>query len=435
MQSTKSFYNPKNNFLSLLDSSPKCENDSKKENHFLGKKISNDTDLILWLSGKDINQKNEIEKAVPSELNSKLKRKLRNKLIKNAKKCELYFVSHFSYKEFIINTCLYCLKNFFDHNELLRFVNFEDFVYYLKYIFYLSNEVFSYSLINFKNNKKDIDILFSKYQSKEENWKFDKDKIICKLCMLKLVNKPNLVENMKKIFLEKKCEFGIRSNDDLIIDLNINKQNLEQDKELNKKKGNNEINKNKINKNSYNNNYKDDIPNKINNNNSNYININNKHKKNNNYKDTEISYYINEFDLIAKINNSQKLEETYPYYKYLFFITHNIIVHLYMKLQSELEKVIENIQNLPLEKEENKKELLINIQKSQSDIFLLLNEILKLKVFVNNCLVVYQEEYSRIDINLFQSLNNLINLNGSNCSNIEKTIGLFLLAYKLYIFA
>ena len=175
MQQINPFLNPENNFFYPFNNFPQYESEDKDEQLLLGKKIKNDTDLILWLSGKEINQKKETEKTVPSELNSKLKKKLSSKLIKNAKKCELFYINHFSYKECINSKCQYCLKNFFDHNELLRFANFEDFAYYLKYLFYLSEEVCSYSLINFKNNKKDFDIFFSKFQSKQENWKFDKE--------------------------------------------------------------------------------------------------------------------------------------------------------------------------------------------------------------------------------------------------------------------
>ena len=81
MQKENSFFDLKNNFLSPINSFNKFENEEKKEKLFLGKKIQSDTDLILWLSGKEINQKNESEKTVPSELNSKVKRKLRNKYL------------------------------------------------------------------------------------------------------------------------------------------------------------------------------------------------------------------------------------------------------------------------------------------------------------------------------------------------------------------
>ena len=160
------FFNPNQYFLSPLNPLPKYEKENSEEKDFLGKKIKNDADLISWLSGKDKNQKTVEDKVIQSELNYKVKKKLKNKLINNAKKCEHYFSKHYQNKEYINFRCTYCLKNVFNHNELLRFVNFEEFVYYLKYIFYLSDKVTCYSIINFKSNKKSFDSLFSKFKKK-----------------------------------------------------------------------------------------------------------------------------------------------------------------------------------------------------------------------------------------------------------------------------
>ena len=436
MQQINPLLNPENNFFYPFNNFPKYENEDKNEKLLLGKKIKNDTDLILWLSGKEINQKKEQEKSVPSELNSKVKKKLSNKLIKNAKKCELFYVSHFSNKECIFNRCQFCLKNFFDHNELLRFVNFEDFVYYLKYLFYLSEEVCSYSLINFKNNKKDIDILFTKYRSKQENWKFDKEKIICKLCMLKLVNKPNFVENIKNIFLEKKCEFGIRADEELIIELNADKQNEGKDKETSKKKVNNKINQNKLIYNYNNNYYKSNIPNPSNINNSYNLNINNKNIKYNNDNNVEdiIFFKSKFFELFEKINSSSNSEEINFYYKQLFFITHNIIIEIYLKLKSELENLLLEVRNIFNEKSEgNKDNVFMNIKNLIKNVILLLNEILMLKPITNNCLFIYQNENSSNDINIFQVIIGLINQNGFNILNVENTSNIFLLASKFLL--
>ena len=52
---------------------------------------------------------------------------------------------------------------------------------------------------------------------------------------------------MKKIFLEKKCEMGIREEDDLIIELNSEKTIERINKQTAKKKRNNRTNKNKLN--------------------------------------------------------------------------------------------------------------------------------------------------------------------------------------------
>ena len=107
--------NPSQEFLPPL---PKTEKIKKEENVFLGKKINNDADLISWLSGKDINQKTVEERLVPYELNFKVKKKMRTKLIKNAKKCELYFVQNYQNKEYINIKCIYCLKDIFNFHIL-----------------------------------------------------------------------------------------------------------------------------------------------------------------------------------------------------------------------------------------------------------------------------------------------------------------------------
>ena len=77
MQQINPLLNPENNFFYSLNNFPQYESEDKDEQLLLGKKIKNDTDLILWLSGKEINQKKETEKTVPSELNSKLKKKIK----------------------------------------------------------------------------------------------------------------------------------------------------------------------------------------------------------------------------------------------------------------------------------------------------------------------------------------------------------------------
>ena len=110
-QTNNNLMNPDQCFLPPL---PKIAKNKKEEKVFLGKKINSDADLISWLSGKEINQKIAEEKLVPYELNFKVKKKMRNKLIKNAKKCELYFVQHHQNKEYINVKCIYCLKDIFN---------------------------------------------------------------------------------------------------------------------------------------------------------------------------------------------------------------------------------------------------------------------------------------------------------------------------------
>ena len=448
MQQINTILNSENKLLIPLEHNLNKQDEDKTEEKILGKKIKNDADLILWLSGKETKEKNQSEKSVPPELNSKVRKKLKNKLIKNAKKCELYYVTHFSNKKCITNKCLYCLKNFFDHNELIRFINFEDFVYYLKYIFYLSNEVFSYSLLNFRQNKKEVDILFSKFESKKENWKFDKEKNICKLCILTLANKPNFVENMKKIFLEKKCEMGIREEDDLIIELNSEKTIERINKQTAKKKRNNRTNKNKLNNDIV---YKNDIPKQINIYNSNNININinNANILNNNnynYNNLDEIFYLKSLflELMQKINDNSKeksnSENINLYYTQLFFVTHNIIIGNCLKIKTELENLIMSVEYLNLSKKENEqnnKNMLINIQNSQNYVILFLYEIIEFISIIDNYLITFQKGNQNINIDLLRQLTFLITQNRYNFSNIENLTGMFLFACRCinYVFS
>ena len=400
---------------------PKIE--KKKEDTFLGKKINSDADLISWLSGKEINQKTTEERLVPNELNFKVKKKLRNKLIKNAKKCELYFVQHHQNKEYINIKCMYCLKDIFNHNELLKFTKFGEFIYYLKYIFYLSDKVFSYSLTNFKNNKKESDILFSKFESKEENWIFNFDKYICKLCIFKLINKPNFIEKIKEIFLEGKNEMGI-IDEHIIVEV----KNEEKDNEKKKNKSI-KIMKDKIN-----------IPNYTNNIN---ININNTNIINNNFNDYNESsdslIYQAFYNLYEKIINNSiediNKEEINIFWNKMFYINHNKIIDECSQIIFEMENMYYYLKNTnPINEDQNiknAKNIIIN-QFSYKIIFLL-NNIFEFTNITNNCLIKYQSAYPNFFINTFNILQNIINQNNSNRQLVEKIFNDFIQLIKLYI--
>ena len=421
--------NPSQEFLLPL---PKTEKIKKEENVFLGKKINNDADLISWLSGKDINQKTVEERLVPYELNFKVKKKMRTKLIKNAKKCELYFVQNHQNKEYINIKCIYCLKDIFNHNELLKFTNFEEFVYYLKYIFYLSDKVFSYSLANFKNNKKDSDLLFSKFESKEENWKFNRDKIICKLCIFKLINKPNFIDKIKEIFLEGKNEMGIIESDELVVEINNGEKYNEN--EENKKKNINKIRRNRIN-----------IPNNINNYSSNNININinNSNIINNNFNnynnDGDILFYQSFYNLYEKIRNNprknMKPEEINFFLYQMFCINHNKIIDYCTQIQNEMDIILYYSKDAINEDHNIENAKRIIIQQSSNQVLYLLNEIIKLINITNDCLIQYQNEYSSYFANAFQIFFNIINYNEKNLDGVKDIVSKFLFAAKLYIFA
>ena len=403
---------------------PKKEKIKKEQNIFLGKKINNDADLISWLSGKEINQKTSEEKLVPYELNFKVKKKMRNKLIKNAKKCELYFVQHSQNKEYINIKCIYCLKDIFNHNELLKFSNFEEFIYYLKYIFYLSDKVFAYSLTNFKNNKKESDILISKFESKEENWIFNFDIHICKLCIFKLINKPNFIENIKEIFLEGKNEMGI-INDNIIVEIK-NEEEYEENKNKNK------INKDKIN-----------IPNYINNNNVN-ININNANIINNNFNNYNnatdsliFQSFYNSYEKIKnnsiEIINKEELNIFLNKLFYIFYINHNRIIDEYWQIKFEMEKMLYYLSNKNIiieNQNQNEKNI---IMQQISYIIILLNNFFELINITNECLIKYQNICPNIFINSKNILQNIINQNNYNHQMAGTILAYLKEVIKLYM--
>ena len=198
------------------------ENGSKN-NSFSGKKISSDAELIMWLSSneeKPIDTRNVKFPFIP--LNSKIKSKVFDKLIKIAKQCELFY-RHKCKNEYIKKNCSNCFEINFHQNDLLRFFNYETFLYYMKYLFLVSNKIVDYSKENFNRNKNDFEQLFQRFKDKKEIWIFKDTKIICKQCMLFLINKPNFFENIKNIFLKREKKFSLSNN---IIELNEQENNI-----------------------------------------------------------------------------------------------------------------------------------------------------------------------------------------------------------------
>ena len=401
--------------------SPILNENVKTNNKFIGKKLSGDAELILWLSGIEMNDKNAKEDEGFDEINSKIKKRFRNKLIKNAKKCELYFIQKYPNEECIYIQCNYCLKRIFNHNELIRFVNFDDFMHYLKYIFYLSDKVICYSINKFKSNKKNFDSLFEKFQKKEENWEFDQEKIICKQCMLTLINKLDFIQKIKSIFLSKENEKSYNINyGDIIIELNSDKNSKNENKNDENEKFNfvvekyDNIDKDKKyksikdNEKIYNYNFFDNrsfVPfNKYNNlnclniYNSNNININinlkrenkiiNSYFNNNDYN--SLFYFYND---IKKDNNSIKdiqPNKLNTYLQQLFFLNHNKILDFCQELKNEVNNFRNFINHINAEdnnkdkKEEGKNQnYLMIIEKNKYRILSLLNEI-RYSILINH---------------------------------------------------
>ena len=170
-----------------------------EDQKFLGKKLSPDAELIMWLSSenkKKIDNKNLKFPFV--HLNNKIKGKDYDKLIKIAKQCELYY-RHKCKNEYINKYCLNCSQTNFHQNDLIRFISIENFLYYMKYMFFVSNNIVAYSKTHFNNNKKEFENIINDFREIKEKWKFKGAKILCKQCMFKLINKPNFFRNIKEI--------------------------------------------------------------------------------------------------------------------------------------------------------------------------------------------------------------------------------------------
>ena len=450
-----------NYFPMPVKHTPILVENNKPAKEFIGKKLKGDAELISWLSGIEMNTKSPKDDEGFDENNSKIKKKLKNKLIKNAKKCEHYFKHKYPEEEYICAQCAFCLKRYFNHNELIRFINFDDFIHYLKYIFYLSDKVICYSINNFKSNKKSFDTLFSQFKKKEEKWNFSTEKIMCKLCMFKLINKPDFIPKIKSIFINGENEKSYDINDgDIVIELNIdenknkknenNKSNFVVEKCNNNSNKNNKMNnENKIKKEiinyninnnniynesfyfPYNNNYNN--PNCLNIYNSNNININikNNNKIINNFYNNS-NYYNSFLDFCEKIKNNTEINELNQgqinlYWKQLFCYNHNKIIDYCVELKTEINNLrnyyICYINNKNNQKDKDNSSHQFIVQESRIRTLYLLKEISNSIIININFLNVYLNDLNNVDKNSNgKILNELINENEKNYNYINQII-------------
>ena len=291
--------------------------DKKENKELLRKKLSSDAELIMWLSS-DNNKKVDVHnlKFPFTHIDSKIKDKDFNKLIKIAKQCELFY-KHKCKNEYIIKSCINCSETYFHSNDLLRFINFEIFLYYMKYIFLISNDILAYSKKNFNINKRDLEEIFNNFKKADEQWKFSEPKIICKQCMFKLINKPHFFENIKEIFFENKKLYedkDIELIEEKFFD-DFNKEKSIIQNETNKK---NIIDSNRIN-----------CEQKLNNDSNIIINYNNPNKNvyntvifNNNL--TAYPLFLNNFTNDLQYKDANYIESLFLSLKNLFFEIINI---------------------------------------------------------------------------------------------------------------
>ena len=151
--------------------------------------------------------------------------RLKKKLFKIAALCEHYY-HHKCKSIYFKKNCEICYKNEHCLNELLRFKNSKDFLNYLRYLYLCKYEIVDYSNYIFLNNKKELLNSFRDYEKENSTWSFHSPKILCKSCVLKIINKKNSFDIFKKILIDKDKN---KINDNNNIDYNKTKEKINED--------------------------------------------------------------------------------------------------------------------------------------------------------------------------------------------------------------
>ena len=169
-----------------------------------------------------------------------LTHKLKNKLIKVAKLCEHYY-RHKCKTEIFHKECLICHENEFHTNELLRFKNSDDFLNYLRYCILLIENTICYDTNIYKKNKKIIMEYYKEYEENIMDWEFHIPKTICKLCLLLLFNKCNLLLICKTILIDDFTK-EIEYKNDMVYSKIKEKKSIKQKQNKNKKNNDKKFN-------------------------------------------------------------------------------------------------------------------------------------------------------------------------------------------------
>ena len=116
--------------------------------------------------------------------------KLESQLIKVARSCE-HFYRHKCIKNYFKKKCYICGKKEHHTNELIRFSTSKQFINYLRYLFVCMENILNYNYDIFCQNKEKFLEYYKNYEKGLTKWGFKNPKIICKLCILEILNKPN----------------------------------------------------------------------------------------------------------------------------------------------------------------------------------------------------------------------------------------------------
>ncbi len=143
--------------------------------------------------------------------------KVENKLIKVARGCE-HFYRHKCSKNFIYKRCIICGKKEHHTNELVRFITTKQFISYLKYLYICMENILCYNNNIFYKNKIEFLEYYKKYEEGLINWNFKNPKIICKYCIINILNKPNATIFLQNNFKES---------------LDLSNEKIKKDKKIN----------------------------------------------------------------------------------------------------------------------------------------------------------------------------------------------------------
>lgn len=124
------------------------------------------------------------------------------------KEIEQHFISQYGIKQ-VNENCSICLMNNFLSNELLYFTTRQNLFNYCKHCFInKAKNIFIDKKICNKNKEQ----FFSVSQNFINSWRFFIPKTVCKGCFMQLINKKDLIYDIKKIFSDTDMDSSCKTN-------------------------------------------------------------------------------------------------------------------------------------------------------------------------------------------------------------------------------
>lgn len=123
-----------------------------------------------------------------------------NKLINAYAHVENFYTNKYG-STMLKKACRGCNITNFHSNDLLRFKNFSELLHYLKYSFVFKRELLKCEKEMFDHNKRHLFDFYENFFSKKEEI-YKNPATICKFCFMQILNRPNYMEEIKRIFIE-----------------------------------------------------------------------------------------------------------------------------------------------------------------------------------------------------------------------------------------